>query len=154
MWNFRGWLSSPYSDRHKWYLFSEAWKIKLLKSPFFWNVALCQLVISGQNFETTILSQNIGHWSPNDRRMETSTTPLQKYKNYSSSPATEADQKWVLRTSRSYKPWRETAARNWSQNMVGHKKVQGITEQAEVFTYDQLQYLIMGNISNWWNHHT
>jgi hypothetical protein len=32
--------------------------------------------------------------------------------------------------------------------------VQGMTVQADLFTYEQLHYLIMDSISNQWDHHT
>lgn len=41
-----------------------------------------------------------------------------------------------------------------SQNMVCYQKVQGMTVQADLFTYEQLHYLIMDSISNQWDHYT
>jgi len=38
--------------------------------------------------------------------------------------------------------------------MVCHQMVQGMTVQADLFTYEQLHYLIMDSISNQWDHHT
>jgi len=37
--------------------------------------------------------------------------------------------------------------------MVRHQKVQGMTVQADLFTYKRLHYLIMDSISNRWDHH-
>jgi hypothetical protein len=61
-------------------------KTTLLTFPLFLNVALCHWVSGAQHFQTTMLSQNVGHQSPGDtgphpRRKQTSTTLLQKPKN-------------------------------------------------------------------------